>query len=167
MYKNKRRKAAIICGGSILLLLLIVIWQVTSISSNFGSLQTKLERDYQKNEVDLTTVVGYLMQSTYDDIGILYDMEIGTMMVGPSYENIPIGDSSVTAAIQSLFKHGYWGISKVDTYIRFDRWYNGYRARGIVYSMNGQVPDVAIFEAPVTFGPLSEPGWYYYDMVFE
>ena len=122
------------------------------------------ERDFKKNKDAITLVKDYLADSDYDHISITSSMERGIMCVfilGQSY--VTISDDEVVEAITQLHRKGYSSISKKSNAINFVRWTGKDVGKGVVYSIDGHIPDEDSLIFLTKIEPLSEDGWYYYE----
>ena len=112
-------------------------------------------RDYEK----LVIVKNYLEESSYSSI-VIYDyFESGIMQ---SLKNqLYIDDSDVIEAMEYLKKNGYNTIWKSKNKVEFQMWCNLDDSRGIVYSLDGYIPEVQFLTKLVG---LSIVDWYYYEI---
>lgn len=119
---------------------------------------SSVEKQFQNNYNAIQTIIEFIINTGYNNIYI-QDSE-GTMMA--DLKDLPIGDDDVLAAVQTLFKGGYYiNISKIDNTITFLQW-RGTKdiGCGIAYSINGvDAPEVQFMTKLVS---LSEDGWFYY-----
>jgi len=120
--------------------------------------QRKMTKLFEQDFEELLIVKNYLDESVYSDIVIHEYMDSDLMATMD--ENVAIDDPCVVDALKSLKKKRYSTIWKSSNTIEFQRWYNLDNHRGIVFSMDGNVPDIQFLTKLVQ---LSETDWYYYE----
>ena len=126
----------------------------------------QMERIFIADYDVLMVIVNYLEDSEHTSISFSPDRDEGYMLVHSSrlgFQRTPITDESVIEAIEILRERGYGVISKNSYMIRFLRWSTMGRGRGILYSLDGSVPDTTILTFFTMMEPLSKDGWFFYE----
>jgi hypothetical protein len=126
--------------------------------------KSAMERGFNKNKADMLLVANFLVNSGYDSIYIPDFDKSCTMSVFSEHTDVTVDDSEVAAAINRLINwRGYRVISKGENVVNFFRWGNKVNYRGVVFSIDGEIPDEASFTFLTHIEPLTEPDWYYYE----
>jgi hypothetical protein len=125
----------------------------------------RTETDFRRNKELIVIVRDYLITSNYDSITIHSVKEPETMFV-MELGSVPISDSKVIDTVALLFNNGYQSITKKENAIVFLRWTGRDGGRGVVYSIDGQLPNESALPFLVRIEPLSIEGWYYYEEDF-
>jgi hypothetical protein len=80
--------------------------------------------------------------------------------------SVPVSDQKVIDTVALLFSSGYQTITKKENAIVFLRWTGRDSGRGVVYSLDGQLPNESVLPFLIRIEPLSIEGWYYYEEDF-
>ena len=127
--------------------------------------QERMEREFVKNQDDITKIAEYLENLDYSEILIRSSYEmgemyalIGTMEIG---EFMQISDNEMAQIIYKFMEaNKYNFIEKEENGVYFQKWADLDRGRGVVYSLDGEDPQnelITILE------PLAEKNWYFYE----
>jgi len=124
----------------------------------------EVERDFRRDEELIFTIRDYLSELEYDWIPIYSYDNLESLYI-PSEGFISIADAEASEAIRQLLGRGYRSIIKRENCIIFTRWGNLGDLRGVVYSIDGQIPDGASWGSLnlTKLEPLSPEGWYYFE----
>ncbi len=126
-----------------------------------------IEREFDKNKTDIALVTKFLADSGCDSVYIPDFDESGLILAGLDNGDIPVNNTEVTAAIDRLMnRYGYEVICKREGAVYFQIWSKMEIKIGVVYSIDGQMPDETSFDFLVNIKPLTEPNWYYYEEDF-
>ena len=138
--------------GAIFIYILWIIFGSLYIGGVFNLPVNKgmLEKEFQDNQNEFFVVQNFLTTQK-SDIHITKD-------------NINvISDKEVKNALNTLIDYGYSSIRKSENTIIFIRWTNLDNGRGIVYSTDGEEPNLQFL---TKLEPLSKVNWYYYEEDF-
>jgi hypothetical protein len=126
--------------------------------------KSAMERDFNKNKADILLVTNFLVNSGYDSIYIPNFDKSCTMSITSEHTDVMVDDSEVAAAINRLINwRGYKVISTTENTVEFSRWASKVNYRGVVFSIDGEIPDETSFMFLTHIEPLTEPNWYYYE----
>ena len=129
-----------------------------------------MEYDFHVNNVHLLAVVEYLINVGYDritvrpigrDVRRSHVDEIELFMF-ETRSWIPVDNKEVCYSLNALFDAGYQSITKSENFIRFVRWAGLDVGRGLVYSIDGSIPDETDIQFLTFIEPISEPRWFFY-----
>ena len=138
----------------------------------------KMERYFSDNIKELSFVAESLSKLEYEYI-VLRETEGSSIMYATNTEfmpntnieigkiggNISISDVSLVKNIEKLYEKGFSCVEKKgDKYIIFVRWSSLNSGRGIVFSINGDEPDV---DNIIDLKSLPIENWYYYEDNYE
>lgn len=113
---------------------------------------TKLAEYLEKQEY-----TGIYMTST-DNKREMLAYNNGTM---GGYKKIPISNDFISKNVADLFeKYNFEIISKEKNGVYFQRWSNRDYGRGVVYSIDGELPQNELL---IKLEPLNEQNWYFYE----
>jgi len=146
---------------------IIIIFIALIVMSRFfstpGRSMRNAEKDLQRNNELFDIVKDYISGSEYDYIYISSNMRLGVMSAGEQ-GRVLINTEEVADAIMTLRKRGFHSIVKSNSCIKFHRQaFLREISYGIVYSIDGHIPDESAFTFLTKIEPLSEDGWYYYE----
>ncbi|MDR2599580.1 MAG: hypothetical protein LBC73_04820 [Oscillospiraceae bacterium] len=116
----------------------------------------RMEEDFQQNKELLYVVKDFLVERESGVYISGYEFD-DSMLVGDK----PI-DKKTIYAMNELFHQGYRIIRSNGKWIVFQIWATRNEARGIVFSIDGSIPDESMLECLVHLEPLSEDRWYFY-----
>ena len=128
------------------------------------------ERFFESNREDFLIVAQYLSNTNYTSIGITDSspsiMENASGHVQFSArgetERIIVSDENVSEAIRLILNSGYRIISRYSYGVVFTRWFMMDNSRGIVYSIDGRIPDSDTILFLTELHPLSEENWFFF-----
>jgi hypothetical protein len=125
----------------------------------------KMESQFHKNREAIFRVARFLQDQKYPGIYITSTDNKGEMFVSDNThevgKTVPISDASVADDISSLFvRYHYEVIIIKKNGLYFQRWSNLDYGRGIVYSMDGRLPQNELL---TKLEPLLEKNWYFYE----
>lgn len=139
---------------SIILLIIVITGCSSAVNQSYG------EKCFEKDKDYLFKVNEYLSGFGNETIIYLSDMGISMKVDG---EDFPIEEIAVSSELEKLSDLGYKSITKAGNYIAYLRWADLDSGRGIVYSVDGNTPDLQFL---TKIEPLSEENWYYYEEDF-
>ncbi|MDR2600319.1 MAG: hypothetical protein LBC73_08590 [Oscillospiraceae bacterium] len=115
-----------------------------------------MEDDFQQNKESLYIVKNFLVEREHGVIIRSFEFD-EKMLIGDT----PIDEKTIDA-INELFHLGYSQIRCYGNWIVFLRWSTRHEGRGIVFSIDGSIPDESEYPYHVSLELLSEDGWYFY-----
>lgn len=136
--------------------IIFLIIVITGCSSSVVS-QSYVEKCFEKDKDYLFKVNEYLSGFGNEIIIYLSDMGISMKFDG---EDFPIEETGIFSELEKLSDLGYKNIEKAGNYISYLRWSDLDSGRGIVYSVDGNKPDLPFL---TKIEPLGEENWYYYE----
>jgi len=170
MDRRKINYVIVCCVGFVLMVTFPVGYFFSIMASPWQGIR-QMEEDYNKNKECIILVKDYLIQSEFSSVSISGYTGNKTMFVNCG--DVLIDSAKIEEAIEQLFSRGYSSVKKSGNGISFARWSGKDVSKGVVYSIDGCVPDKSTFdgyssnEAAFDFltkiEPLAEDGWYYYE----
>jgi len=145
----------------------IIMLSALRVQSPFRSPNlTQMEEYFQADREQLQIIIDYFISTNFDTISIsissIHGEQEVEMFTGLETGRILVSNENVSRTIYNLFNAGYRGIGKSETGIRFLKWAIRDHGRGIVYSINGNVPDETMLPFLTELQPLSEENWFFY-----
>lgn len=129
-----------------------------------------MEKELIKNKEAIISVINYLTDIPYENtvINIVENTEIDLIVYNDNgVTHLTIEDKTVADNIYFLFKKcKYKALTKDGGAISFLRWSDLDNGTGIVYSIDGHIPNESSFDFLTKLEPLSEENWYYYEEDF-
>jgi len=127
----------------------------------------EMERDFYRNQETLFTARDYLIGLDYYLLRYPpFSGKRGVMGTGMRDVYVEIDNDYARSAMDLLLRRGYQIITKRGNFIVFLRWSNLDNGRGVVYSINGTLPDESVLPFLTRLEPLSYDGWFYYEEDF-
>ena len=134
--------------------------------------QDTINSNFSKDKESLVTITEYARGLEYEFISIRsHKNDNGMITISDTKssifgEEMQISDPNVIDVLTHLFNEcGYNNISKTkNEFIEFQKWSTRNVGCGIVYSYNGEEPNI---EFLTILEPLDESGWYYYVSDFD
>ena len=124
----------------------------------------QMERIFVEDYELLETVTRFLVDSGHLSAHIRRsDIANGEIHVFDVGSNVQIEDTNTLEALEELVSRGYSVIVMSDNAIRFQRWSSRDIGHGIVFSIDGNAPEL---HALTRLEPLPKPSWYYYESNF-
>ena len=160
--------------GAVIIILSIIIYVGLFIFTWFPPKISKatMEKELIKNKEPIISVIDYLTDIPYETASIDDDnIDTGIDLFVYGNENssmhLLIDDDAVVDNIYFLFKKcNYENITKNGDAISFLRWSDLDNGTGIVYSIDGHIPNESSFDFLTKLESLSEENWYYYEEDF-
>ena len=129
-----------------------------------------IERRFNKNMTDIFLIVDYIIDLDYDSVSIYSpidgDVDNQIIFAGSRYGDIPIDKDEVVDVLKRLQNNKFSTIIKKNNVIWFSCWSTMDKSRGIVYSIDGNIPDNLSLQFLIRIEELTEPNWYYYEQDF-
>ena len=128
------------------------------------------ERFFEENKEKFIIIAEYLTNLELYNIGVSWDSP-GIVETTSNYvqlsifrepERITVSNENASEAIHALFGASYNGIWKYEHGITFTRWFMRDHSRGIVYSIDGRIPDSDTILFLTELHPLSEENWFFF-----
>lgn len=154
-----------LCGAIITIILLIVIYTLCNTFS-VGSKEKILEF-YTTYEKEIISVSKYITDLPYENVYLPNsdvkkdNIYLNITDTKNESKQIIITDGQIRESIFTLVNSGKLEvILKTNGNIYFQKWSNLKYGRGILYSINGEVPQNELL---IKLEPLDENGWYFYE----
>ena len=148
----------------IMLFLVVILCKMVFMPANEDS----IKKQFGKNKSDMLKIVDYLVDFDYKYmymyIGIGMDMD--ELSIVTEADDIAVNDMEVVGMLRRLKNNNYILIEKDNTIISFLCWRNKDCGRGIVYSIDGHIPDNSSLPFLTKLEALEESDWYYYEEDF-
>lgn len=128
--------------------------------SSYSINQSNIEKSFEKDKNYLISVKNYLC-SVKGNVIIYCSMDTIEMKIDG--ETFPINGTTITEELTKLRNLGYNTVEKGNNYVAFLKWSNLDSGRGIVYSVDGNKPNLPFL---TKLEPLNEERWYYYEEDF-
>ena len=124
----------------------------------------QMEEYFQSDREQLQIIVDYFLHTNFDNITIwgvdnIENVQI-EMFTGLETGRVLVSDENVSRAIKDIFMGGYRLVEKNENGVKFLRWSIRNHGRGIVYSIDGSIPDSDTILFLTELHPLSEENWF-------
>jgi len=144
----------------ILIVVSLIIFLDTLRRPHYERAERILSNQYQY----LRIVTDYLQELEHERIWIRNDFERGEISVGGA--SYSIYDEETLNAISRLFNNRIRIIGKYGNTIYFTRWAGRDFGRGLAFTIDGNPPVEEAIDFLTYYTPLSVPGWWYYEAMF-
>jgi len=118
---------------------------------------SRMEHGFVTNRDLILEITEHLIQFPFERIYVREDNYREHLL------SIKAGDEKIIATLEVLFNRGYQEVWKKDGMIGFRRWSDLRTSWGIIYSVEGRIPDETDIVHLVKLEPLEgADGWFYY-----